>query len=443
MRRPAIATAVLTLLASISASAQSAAEVNSGLQFNHLSPGAYSLGMGGAFIGGADDATAAYANPAGLVNIARPEVSVEMRMWRNDHVAPFRGHAFGPPSQEGIDTIDGIEERRFPNTGRGLAFASIVYPFDRFAVALYQHELAHHDNTAETQGIFFTVPGAGETGGLEERRQRPTRSELRLRIVSRGAAFGYRVNRVLSLGFDVSRSELEFDSRTDRYHYRRFFAPEFTPDNVDTATIQRGRESAIRFSGGLTWDLYHNLRIGAVYRREPSFPVTVTTTSRKVTTDCTGRFHLPDVYGAGVSYRPTAFITLNADYNRVRYSELTEDFVTFGVGGECATEAKATSYVTRDGNEYHVGGRYVMARASDFLQRHPIIFTAGWWREAPHAIEHTDQDHPDSVLFQPAGPAHHASAGVGIMLNNFWQVSVGADISRRQRIVSISTLSRW
>src|SRR5439155_7323916 len=37
-----------------------------GLQFNFGNPGARSLGMGGAFLGLADDASAAEANPAGL-----------------------------------------------------------------------------------------------------------------------------------------------------------------------------------------------------------------------------------------------------------------------------------------------------------------------------------------------------------------------------------------
>lgn len=49
------------------------------LQLNFSDPGARSLGFGGAFIGLADDATAAFANPAGLVQLGRPEVSIEVR----------------------------------------------------------------------------------------------------------------------------------------------------------------------------------------------------------------------------------------------------------------------------------------------------------------------------------------------------------------------------
>src|SRR5256714_13717995 len=54
-------------------------EALSGLQFQFGNPGARSLGMGGAFLGLADDASAAEANPAGLTILRRPEISVEAR----------------------------------------------------------------------------------------------------------------------------------------------------------------------------------------------------------------------------------------------------------------------------------------------------------------------------------------------------------------------------
>ena len=51
--------------------AQTNSEINAGIQFNFSNPGARSLGFGGAFIGLADDATAAYTNPAGLTNLSK------------------------------------------------------------------------------------------------------------------------------------------------------------------------------------------------------------------------------------------------------------------------------------------------------------------------------------------------------------------------------------
>jgi len=52
-----------------------AQETPSTLEFSFSNPGARSLGLGGAFAAIADDATAAFANPAGLVQLVSLEVS--------------------------------------------------------------------------------------------------------------------------------------------------------------------------------------------------------------------------------------------------------------------------------------------------------------------------------------------------------------------------------
>src|SRR5437764_15363776 len=54
-------------------------EIFRNFPFAFVNPGARSTGMGGAFIGLADDATASEANPAGLTILTKPEVSFEYR----------------------------------------------------------------------------------------------------------------------------------------------------------------------------------------------------------------------------------------------------------------------------------------------------------------------------------------------------------------------------
>ena len=53
-------------------------------EFSFSNPGARSMGLGGAFAALADDATAAFANPAGLVQLLESEVSLEGRWWSYD-----------------------------------------------------------------------------------------------------------------------------------------------------------------------------------------------------------------------------------------------------------------------------------------------------------------------------------------------------------------------
>src|SRR5437867_12117558 len=62
-----------------------------GLQFNFGNPGARSLGMGGAFLGLADDASSAEANPAGLTVLRKREISVELRNFEEEQLFSTSG----------------------------------------------------------------------------------------------------------------------------------------------------------------------------------------------------------------------------------------------------------------------------------------------------------------------------------------------------------------
>src|SRR6186997_2247616 len=66
------------------------------IQFDFINPGAKSLAVGGAFVGIADDATAGFANPAGLRELNRSEWSVELRGRRLDSPFLERGRLSGP-----------------------------------------------------------------------------------------------------------------------------------------------------------------------------------------------------------------------------------------------------------------------------------------------------------------------------------------------------------
>ncbi|MGZ5492874.1 MAG: transporter, partial [Thermoanaerobaculia bacterium] len=75
MRRSLLLVALCTLAAAPLTAQNTDIEALSGLQFNFGNPGARSLGMGGAFLGRADDASAVEANPAGLTSLRKAEFS--------------------------------------------------------------------------------------------------------------------------------------------------------------------------------------------------------------------------------------------------------------------------------------------------------------------------------------------------------------------------------
>src|SRR5690348_1460924 len=136
------------LLASAPALAVTNVEANAGPQFNFINPGARSLGMGGAFIGLADDSTAAYTNPAGL----------------------------GQVSISGIQTQD--TSRDISN----VSFLSFALPLEHGTLAFYRHELANFGADFASNGPFVQTLNAGDGEGGPPRVQRvlPTKNDIRL-----------------------------------------------------------------------------------------------------------------------------------------------------------------------------------------------------------------------------------------------------------------------
>src|SRR5262249_29653348 len=112
-----------------SALAQTTAQIP--LQFDFLNPGARSLGMGSAFIGAADDATAAFANPAGLASLSTREILGELRLRRVEQRFLQGGRVSGTPTGIGLDTIAGPLYGTDVDRHLSPAFISVVLPLLR------------------------------------------------------------------------------------------------------------------------------------------------------------------------------------------------------------------------------------------------------------------------------------------------------------------------
>src|SRR6476646_9891486 len=111
MKRVRVLCVTITLLlTSASALAQNSEDQNT---FDFSLPGARSRAIGGAFVAIADDATAAYSNPAGLTQLFRPEVSIELRHWNLTSRVIDTGHGFGSATGTGVDTVSGFVDRDF------------------------------------------------------------------------------------------------------------------------------------------------------------------------------------------------------------------------------------------------------------------------------------------------------------------------------------------
>ena len=79
-------------------------------------PGARANAMGGAFIAVADDATAAYTNPAGLTILTKPELALEYKY------TEYKTTQYSQDADHNTVSIDTT------NNVQGPSFVSVVYP---------------------------------------------------------------------------------------------------------------------------------------------------------------------------------------------------------------------------------------------------------------------------------------------------------------------------
>src|SRR5438067_6917862 len=142
---------IVALAAALPAFAQNTdIESLSGLQFNFGNPGARSLGMGGAFLGLADDASAAEANPAGLTVLRKPEVSIEIRNYVEQQIFSTTGEY-----PDITRTAFNHYSQRVPIT-----FASAVYPYKNATFGVYFHEALRNEGAGQVIPIRNPFSGA-------------------------------------------------------------------------------------------------------------------------------------------------------------------------------------------------------------------------------------------------------------------------------------------
>jgi len=95
-----------------------AQQIEMSSSLNPVGSGARATGMGGAFIGVADDATAASWNPAGLVQLEKPEVSLVHSYFKSSRNYDSSAH----PEIAGENNM----------AGGGINYASVAFPFVKF-----------------------------------------------------------------------------------------------------------------------------------------------------------------------------------------------------------------------------------------------------------------------------------------------------------------------
>jgi long-subunit fatty acid transport protein len=400
----------------------------------------------------ADDATAAFANPAGLVQLSKPEVSVEGRLW--SYSTPFTEGAriSGQPTGNLLDDSVGLRTGVASESIAGLSFISFVYPRENWSLAFYRHRSANFKAATETQGFFgdpidlddlvlqVSALRVGETLRLPDLR---TFNELD--IVTYGVAGAYRPSDAVSFGAGVSYFDGAFTNKAEAFA----LFEQSLPDGIfgENAYVAGARilssevtttdGSDWGLTGGFLWHVSGQWSVGGFYRQGLKFELTEEDVSGPalepflaegtLVESASSPIEFPDVYGLGAAFKSqSGAVTVSFEWDRVQYATIFESLDQEALA--------APDLELDDGNEFHFGFEYVFVKSTP-----TIALRAGVWSDPDHRTRFVGDDEIVRSLLPPGEDQVHFALGFGLAFRKF-QIDVGVDLSDLVDTASFSAI---
>lgn len=437
-----------------------------GSVFDFSLPGARSRAMGGAFVAIADDASAIYSNPAGLTSLFRPEISVEGRAWRLRFEAISSGHAYGMPSNRGVDTVAGAQYEVFKKAVSGPAFFSAVYPSGRWAVGLFHHQLANYRMAHQTEGVFFDckdglrgpfgyAPFCELAGGVD--RVFPAKQDYEVAVDGTGIGLALQLSSRLRVGGSVQLVRFQIEREGFVYNARRAhqFAPaDMSAENLESRSVRSGRDRRIGLNVGAIWDVSDTVSVGGTFRQGSTFRYSAYTvsgpqleTEGQVFIDKVPPFRVPDTWAAGIAFKPNNSWRIGFEYDRVRYRQLRQIVANTTLPEKWPETALLKERLTiDDSNQFRAGAEYSRPAPRSSL----LSIRAGVWSDPFHQL-YIDGADPESgfplpawtLLFPKRDGQIHLSGGLGIATSRRLQVDFGVDHARTVTTYSLSSIVRF
>ncbi|MGB5389009.1 MAG: outer membrane protein transport protein [Thermoanaerobaculia bacterium] len=399
--------------------------------FSLANPGARSLGLGGAFVALADDATAALANPAGLVQLARPEVSIEGRHWSYSTPYTAGGNAQGSPTGIGLDTQFGLRTAISSDDSTGLSFLSFVYPWKRWSFALYRHLYLKYESTAATQGLF-------KDGTFERDRYFDQVATSDALISSYGFSTAFRISDSFSLGFGIVLFDADVTMKASVYRQDNLddllgSPTSFQPEDLMTTSTLTQRDRDLGLTGGFLWRFAPSWTLGGKFREGPEIETGGAALfgpanrlglppGFEIEVDDFPSARYPDTYSLGVAHRsPNGRWTGAFEWDRITYSDMPRSMEIW-------------DQTVEDGDEIHLGGEYV------FLGSRPLLaLRAGVWLDPDHVVRATSDNPYAQALLRPVGDKMHYAIGFGMAFERF-QLDGALDFSDLVDTVALSAI---
>jgi len=290
MRWKVVVLVVLVFSVTHSSLAQEAPPVT----FSFQPPGARSLGMGAAFLGLADDATAAEANPAGLILLSQMEASVH---YRDSTAEQYFSSVF---SERGESFVS-------ESSADDVSFLSFVKPFEKWAISAYFAQNANIEGS-----------GSGVIGDNDPVLQ----NQQDLQLEALGLSIAYRFSDQFAAGLTLRSSQLSVDlSQT-----ATFLNSEGEFVRSDEVNVS-GDDEDFTFILGVLINPGGKISLGLVYEDGGSYAVEqVIRTQIQEFPPQSLTFQVPDVLGLGLAWRATERVVVLLDAKEINYSNLNPLF---------------------------------------------------------------------------------------------------------------------
>jgi len=294
---------------------QAIERIEVGSSFNPVGSGARSLGMGGAFIGIADDATAASWNPGGLTQLDSPEQSVVYGYIHRIEHTDIEEH----PESTGSESFSPSH----------LNYLSIAYPFELgernypMTISLnYQkmYDFNHGWSYSLNENDSFFVA--------------PTQSEYEQKgsLYALGLAYCIDLAVNFALGFTVNYwGDFILENQWEQKYYKKW--------ETLSGTDIESRNEKYDFRGwnfhiGFLWRICERLRLGGVFktpftadieRSTSGLETHIDNNNQETLTPLCGNYeeklHMPMSYGIGLAYRWSDTVTFAADIYRTHWED--------------------------------------------------------------------------------------------------------------------------
>ena len=328
---------------------------------NPVGSGARAMGMGGAFIAVADDATAASWNPAGLTQLKKPEISFALSYFSRKDDITFGEH----PEASGPET----------GLSKDINYLSMAYPFellDRNMIVSLNYQLLYDFDRNIRTNI---------TTGFSNLNEQKVKFRQRGKLRTLSPAYAIEITPDFSLGFTFNiwtdnlfwSNGWESNTIINASTYRKGL---FNSRELSALTKEKDYDRFYGFSGfnmhiGFLWDINQFITIGGVVKtpftgemqhervsitknRGPQLPLSW----YKIRIDEDVDMEMPLSYGLGVAVRFSDRFTTSLDVFRTEWDRFKmED--GFGRRWNPTTGKRSYESSTDETHQVRLGAEYL------------------------------------------------------------------------------------